>query len=334
MLAPVTPSAIEALVICPGCRTHHGDQLDVRTLQIAGDVLSCDCGRRYPIIDGVPIVLGDPAGYLRDDVTAIVERDLPPEVAALLVEHVPDDQPYARLLEHLSIYLDAHWGDRADPAVAPGIGPLAERIARLPRVGRAVELGCSVGRIVAELPADHVVGLDLQFGALRRARRILDGERVAYARRLSGRHYTGAMIDAGPLAVPAARRTLLCTDILDPPLIPAHYDRVVALNVLDSVARPRLLLSVVDGLCRPGGEVILSSPYAWQSSVMEERERIGGEDPAADVAEILRTGAGIAGRYEVEEEAEVSWTLRRDARSAVAYRVHYLRARKVGPKEG
>jgi SAM-dependent methyltransferase len=257
-----------------------------------------------------------------------------PEVAALLAEHGPDDHPYARLLEHLSIYLDAHWGDRAEPppeTAAFGARAIAERIARLPRVERAVELGCSAGRIVAELAAaaDHVVGLDLQFGALRRARRLLDGEPVAYARRLAGRHHAPAQVRAGDRAVPASRRTLLCADVLDPPLVPGHYDRVVALNMLDSVARPRLLLSVADGLCRPGGEVILSSPYQWQSSVMEDAERIGGADPAADVAAILRGGAGIAGRYEIEEEADVSWTLRRDARSAVEYRVHYLRARKL-----
>ncbi len=321
------PAVIEDLV-CPGCRTRDGDVLELRTLERAGeDVLGCACGRRYPIVDGVPIVLGDPAGLFRGEIAAIVERDISPEVAALLAAHGGDDAPYARMLEHLSIYLDAHWGDRADPPPeAGGFGAreIVERIGRLPRVARAVELGCSVGRIVAELAADHVVGIDLQPGAVRRARRILDGERVEYARRMVGRHYAGASIEVS--AVPA-RRTLICGDVLDPPLIPGHYDRVVALNMLDSVPRPRLLLAVADGLCRPGGELVLASPYSWQSSVMEDGERIGGADPAADVAALLR--AGIAGRYEIEEEADVSWTLRRDARSQVVYRVHYLRARKA-----
>ena len=321
------------LVVCPGCRTRTGDQLELRTLERAGDVLACECGRRYPIVDGVPIVLGDPTGFLGNAIATVLERDLAPEVAALLVEHGPDDHPYAQLLEHLSIYLDAHWGDRAEPSpgdAAFGARELARRIASLPHVERAVELGCSAGRIVAELAAsaDHVVGLDLQFGAVRRARRILDGERLAYNRRLAGRHYTAAAIAAGDRAVPAARRTLLCADALDPPLIPGHYDRVVALNLLDSVTRPRLLLSVMDGLCRPGGELILSSPYAWQSTVMDDRERIGGADPAAEVAAILRGGLGL-GRYRIEEEADVSWTLRRDARSSVVYRAHFLRARKT-----
>lgn len=322
------------LVVCPGCRVHTGERLELRTLDLAGDVLACECGRRYPIVDGVPIVLPDPAGFLQNAALSVLERDLAPPVAALLVEHVPDDHPYAQLLEHLSIYLDAHWGDRADPplpADAFAARALAERLAHLPRVERAVELGCSAGRIVAELAAsaEHVVGLDLQFAALRRARRILDGERLAYGRRLAGRHYAAAAITAGDRIVPAACRTLLCADALDPPLVPAHYDRVVALNVLDSVARPRLLLTVMDGLCRRGGELILSSPYAWQGTVMADAERIGGADPAADVAALLRAGTGLGARYEIEEEADVSWTLRRDARSSVAYRTHYLRARKT-----
>jgi hypothetical protein len=85
----------------------------------------------------------------------------------------------------------------------------------------------------------------------------------------------------------------------------------------------------MDGLCRRGGELILSSPYAWQGTVMADSERIGGADPAADVAAILRAGTGLGARYQIEEEADVSWTLRRDARSSVAYRTHFLRARKT-----
>jgi len=152
-------------LVCPGCRTRTGDRIDVRTLDRAGDLLACECGRRYPIIDEVPIVMANPAGYLRSEISTIVERDLSPDVAALLVADGPDEAPYARLLEHLSIYMDAHWGDRGVDRAQPPEGfaaqPIIERLARLPRVELAVELGCSVGRIVAELAvnADRVVGL-------------------------------------------------------------------------------------------------------------------------------------------------------------------------------
>lgn len=314
-------------MVCPGCRTATTDRIDVRTLQRTGDVLACACGLRYPIVDGVPIVLPHPADYLRGELASVVERDLPTDVAALLAAA---GDPYAKMLDHLSTYLDSHWGDRAEPRLdaSRGFGPepVRQRLAVLPPVALAVELGCSVGRIVAELAirAEHVVGLDLRFGAVRRARRILDGGRFDYNRRIIGRHYAPATLDSAAIA----NRTLLCADALDPPLIPRSYDRVVALNLLDSVANPRQLLVVMDGLCAEGGELILSSPYSWQSDVMADDQRIGGPDPAVDVAAILRDGSKLGARYVIEDEAELDWTLRRDSRMFVTYQVHYVRARK------
>lgn len=333
--------------MCPGCRTRTAERLDLRTLQPHGDVLVCACGRRYPVVDGVPIVMADPSAYLRAEAATVVERDLPAEVVELLIAGGPDDAPYPRLIEHLSIYLDAHWGDRAEPPpdgpgraadAGFGLGAIAARIAERAgeRVELAVELGCSTGRIVAELAAgaDRVCGLDLSFGAVRRARRLLDGERVEYARRVIGRRYAAAHATAGDRAVPAGRRLLVCGDALDPPLVPGVFGRVVALNLLDSVASPRQLLAVLDGLCQPGGEIIVSSPYAWQSSVMADHERLGwcatGEaDPAGELTGLLRAGTGLGARYEIEDEAELPWTLRRDSRSIASYSIHYVRARKM-----
>lgn len=330
------------LVLCPGCRVHHDGDLEVRTVERAGELLVCECGRRYPIVDEVPILMADAGGYLRSEMATVVERELTPEVQALLVAQLADDAPYARLLEHVSIYLDAHWGDHAEPPPEDGgkhasalpfaAAELAAKVrARAKdRVGLAIELGCSAGRIVAELyaGADHVVGLDLHMGTLRRARRLLAGEALVYNRRLAGRHYRAARVSAGELAVPTDRVTWICGDALDPPLLPNQYDRVVAFNVLDSVRQPRQLLGVLDGLCAHGGEILLSSPYAWQSDVVEEGGRIGGEDPARDLAALLQRGDGLAAPYTIEDEDELSWTLRKDARSSVSYRVHYLRVRK------
>jgi uncharacterized protein YbaR (Trm112 family)/SAM-dependent methyltransferase len=339
---------VDLVLVCPGCRTRTADRLDLRTLEPRGrgDVLVCACGRRYPVVDGVPIVMADPSGYLRAEAATVVERDLPAEVVELLIAGGPDDAPYPRLIEHLSLYLDAHWGDRAEPppdgpggtAAGFGLGAIAAKIAERAghRVELAVELGCSTGRIVAELAAgaDRVCGLDLSFGAVRRARRLLDGERVEYARRVVGRRYAAAHAAAGDRAVPAGRRLLVCGDALDPPLVPGVFGRVVALNLLDSVASPRQLLAVLDGLCQPGGEILVSSPYAWQSSVMADHERLGwsaadAADPAAELTALLRAGTGLAARYEIEDEAELPWTLRRDARSVASYSIHYVRARKM-----
>ena len=324
------------LVVCPGCRVLGEDGLSVRTLERRGDLLVCACGRRYPVLDGVPLVMADPTQYLLGELPALIEGEIPLEVGEVLAETGPDDAPYARLLEHLSIYLDAHWGDRAVPP-PDGLGPawpLAELAARVAAradapVQQAVELGCSTGRIVAELAAgaEQVVGLDLHMGALRRARRLLAGQPVRYGRRRAGRHYTAVEVSAAR-AIPQV--TWLCADALDPPLVPEQFGRVVAFNLLDSVRKPRQLLSVLDALCAPGGELLLSSPYAWQSAVVDESERFGGADPASWLRQQLERGDELRASYQIEDEAELPWTLRKDARSSVTYQVHYLRARKRG----
>ncbi len=370
-------------LICPACRrlTERGRELftlslvhilrclpasaeqlatsvtNTAAVEVEEGILACDnplCGRRYPIVGGVPIILpsleavggatggASLGGLLSGQLAALAA--LPPELATLLALDGPDDAPLPRLLEHLSIYLDAHFGDRATP---PPDGPggqtagwgsrelmttLAARAAA--PVACAVELGCSVGRGLVELSrgAQLVVGVDLHLGALLAARRLLHGESLRYARRTLGRHYTLAEIAAGPPL--SSRVALICGDALDPPLVPHGFARVVACNLLDSVRSPAGLLSVLDGLCEPGGELILSSPYSWQSGVVDEGARLGGAAPAADLRAILHSGgrglaAGLEAAYTIEDDRDLRWELRRDARSAHAYAVHYLRARKA-----
>lgn len=333
-----------ALLVCPACRrvTPGADPLapptvELSTLEPDGpDLLRClngACARAYAVVGGVAVLAADTRALA--DPAAALAPELSAAALSAFVADGPDDAPLPRQLEHLSIYLDAHWGDHATPPPdgVDGLGcralldVVAARSAVAP-VARAVELGASAGRLTHALAqgADEVVALDLHLGALLRARRLLDGAPLAYARRLVGRVYADARITPPPPA--RGRITLVAGDALDPPLVPGAFDRVVAANLLDSVARPSQLLLVLDGLVARGGELILATPYAWSSSVVEERERFGGADPAAALRRRLTDGDGLSARYTIEADDELPWTLRRDARSTVTYRVHTLRARK------
>jgi uncharacterized protein YbaR (Trm112 family) len=339
-------------IVCPACRkvTERGREMFTLAVErrlresasgIDEGTLRCEnerCGRRYPIIDGIPIVMGDLGAWLATEAASVVEDlELHVETSALLAESASGDgDTYPMLLEHVSVYADAHWGDRALPppdgpaprfAFEPFARKLAERAA-FP-VERAVELGCSMGRGLVELArgARVTVGIDRNFATLRRARHLLAGEPLPFARRAVGRVYARAVIQPGDAAAPGVG--LVCADALDPPLAPGFFGRVAAFNLLDAVRAPPQLLHVLDGLAAPGGEILVSSPYAWQSAFVEEDQRIGGADPAAAVKKTLATGEGLESRYAIDDEGDLPWALRRDARSSTAYSVHYLRARKA-----
>src|SRR5262249_46214983 len=134
------------------------------------------------------------------------------------------------------------------------------------------------------------------------------------------RFYSVATVEPGPHAPGAI--AWICADALDPPLAPGSFDRVAALNLLDAVHAPATLLAVARKLCRGGGELLLASPYAWQSGHGRRGHRLGGADPGAEVVRLL-VEAGLA----LEEQADLPWTLRRDARASLAYRTHWLRFR-------
>jgi SAM-dependent methyltransferase len=296
-------------------------------------VLRCTgCARRYPVLGGAPVVMRDLGAFLGSGALSLLSREVDPDVLAVLAAAGVDEAPIAHETALLSSYLDASWGDRAAPPPdGPGAGvgasalvrKVAERAER--RVQRALELGCGVGRALAALApgADLCVGLDASPWALRAARRLLGGRELLYARRSSGRHYARASVSPGDATAPGAQ--FLCADALAPPLAPGTFDRVAALNLLDAVHSPALLLDVLAGLLAPGGELLLAAPYAWSSAITVEAERWG-----PDPAESLRAALRSRGLRIEDEELRVPWVLRRDERAASLYEAHWVRASKPG----
>src|SRR5262245_61033578 len=101
-------------LICPACRRLRERGRELWTVPLAavlvqGDdaevlegSLRCEntaCARFYPILDGIPILVADPAALLRAQPAALTA--LRPETLALLVSDSPDDAPLSQLAAHL-----------------------------------------------------------------------------------------------------------------------------------------------------------------------------------------------------------------------------------------
>lgn len=314
--------ALARLLVCPRCRHRdaaHGE-LQVHTVALGPSHAECTgCGATYPVVDGIPLLVPSPAGLLRGDGLCHF-NGLSPEAALPLLVGATDADPWVRHLEWRSMWLHAHWADTLERPEVPGFAPFAARLAALPPVPATVELGCSFGRGLSALRGDLVVGVDLAVDALRAAQGLLQGRPLRFGLRALGREYALRELRPPARATPPQ---LVVGDVLDPPLVPGAFDRVVALNVLDAVSDPATLLAVMDGLCRPGGELIIASPFAWQSAVTDDALRPTG-DPLAWLAAQL--GAG----YALDPAVSVPWALRRDARCELRYDAVWLRAVKRG----
>lgn len=135
---------------------------------------------------------------------------------------------------------------------------------RLGPSARALDLGCAVGRSAFEL-ARHcgsVAAVDFSSRFIEAARILQGSGAVEYP-----------VCEEGELTLRATARV---PDGVNPHRVrfevgdalalgPEHgdYDVVLAANLLDRVPRPRALLGGFARLVKPGGQLILTSPYTW-----------------------------------------------------------------------
>jgi len=142
---------------------------------------------------------------------------------------------------------------------------------------RALELGCSVGRSSFELSrlCREVVGIDysqrfVEAAEIIRTRGVLAYERIDegdLSTRLEARL---------PCGVHPERVRFLQGDALDVPEHLGSFDVILAVNLVDRLSEPKRFLQGLAARTRPGGQLILSSPYTWSELYTEKPQWLGG----------------------------------------------------------
>jgi SAM-dependent methyltransferase len=269
------------------------------------------CGREYPVIDGLAIVVDDLAGYLREERRVILRRrDLPAWAHELLDLDLDDGDPERRRAQSLAAYAAAYPAppDPALAGLAAGLPAFLDRClaAHAPRGAgtRGLDAGAGTGGFTALLArhVDHAVGFELAFDRARRAR---EDARA----RGGGRRPWFAVASAEV-----------------PPFDAASFDVVTALNVLDAVRHPRRLLAALHRCLRPGGLLVVTTPFTYASARTPLAEQL-------DEDELLPWLAALGGApgYEVlEDEPRVPWHLPTGDRHHDVYLVRAIAARKAG----
>ncbi len=342
--------------VCPRCRAAGVDAplnlakiLARESGRIRHGILHCpnpDCAREYPILDGIPVIAPDVTQLLAAQGIGLMLRDdLPSDIETLLGDAIGPDSWLDTLRQTLSTYA---WDSYAafdpaelSPTPLPGAAArcaqaLLDLFGAVPSPAHALDLGCAAGgasfALAAAQPSALVLGLDSHLGLLRIAQRAAGGS-VQYLRRRIGLAY-----DERRFAVdlPGAERVdFWAVDATALPFADASAGIVMALNLLDCLPAPRLLLAEMARAAKPGGAVLLATPFDWMARATPVAHWIGGHSQRAPhgaagetfLRTLVSAGAhpeAIAGLAIRGERQGFPWSTRLHDRSHVAYETFLL----------
>lgn len=334
-LAPVCPLC--RLAERPPARLELGPVARADGEDVVEGALVCtspQCRREHPIVDGIPVVVADLAGWAAHQLPAVLRReDLTPFTLGLLGDAAGPASELDRERSNLSGYGHDHWLEESFAdlvAAALAQGP--------PPAGVWLDAGCAVGRGTVELAragAELAVGVDLSFAMVRAAERVRRTGRAEMAVRRSGIVYDRVDRDVGP--VPASAVSFWCADATLLPFGEGAFAGALSLNVLDCVPAPAAHLAELARTLAPGGTAHLSTPFDWAPTTAAVDQWIGGHsqraphggDPAAELRRLLGARGGLGlGLEIVAERDRVPWRVYANERSHVEYELLLLALRR------
>jgi SAM-dependent methyltransferase len=289
-----------------------------------------DCRTVYPVFDGVPLMVADVGAYFAEAAPYwLMRQDLSAGQEDLIGRLLPPGSYTDVSRQHLSSYARDHYGagDPLDTAAPlPGAawrlveaGLKQAEAAGAPVSGPVLDLGCATGGIAVKLAAEGygpVTGIDLSAPLLRMAARTVAEGTARYPYRLRGTVFERREVPV-PTGLPVR---FVLGDGLNPPVADSQFGLVVALNLLDCVGDPLALLDRICGLLRPGGHLIVTTPFDWSAAATPPDRWIGARssaDSAPDLAGMLRRREDLS----ILAAMECPWSVRLHERAAVHYSV-------------
>ncbi|MEZ5405689.1 MAG: putative 4-mercaptohistidine N1-methyltransferase [Verrucomicrobiia bacterium] len=186
----------------------------------------------------------------------------------------------------LAQYLLFHYGKREE--ILPySFGPVdalyfSVRCAELgarwsQKQGRALDLGCAVGRATFELAKNfgEVIGLDASRRFIATANQLKQNGELSYSFPLEG-ELVEKFVAQVPSDIAKERVTFVHGDAcqLDSKL--GAFDLVLMANLIDRLPEPKRCLEKISSFLSNKGILLMTSPYTWLETVTAKEEWLGG----------------------------------------------------------
>ena len=177
--------------------------------------------------------------------------------------------------------------------------------------GRALDVGCAVGRSCFELSQlfSEVVGIDFSIGFIHAARQIQKLGSITINIPVEGLR-TCKFTASIPLSARPERVVFTQGDAmrLDPSL--GTFDLVLAANLICRLPRPRDFLKRLPSLVKPHGQLLLTTPFTWVEEYTSRENWLGNDSKSSfeELCEILSQ------HFTLELQRDLPFVIREHAR--------------------
>jgi SAM-dependent methyltransferase/uncharacterized protein YbaR (Trm112 family) len=324
----------------------------------SGEIACSGCHKKYPIMNGVAILVPDVRVYLLTHVKGISrwvsDSEIPADIRSdfqkarreIETEHIEEDLEAERVtaLYVMNHYLRAQgsvpWWKPKNGDSSQEIGEIIERFwdhgpfAKISKLWGSekrslIELGCGVGGLYAHL-SDRVsqyLGVDSSFASIALARKLAlglpdplkAGEKVL----VPGDLLNGTVsLDIKDLLNPVrsnGKADFIVGDAVQPPIAPGLWDASAALNMIDMLDDPGILPKLQKDVVKKGGLAIQSSPYVWHPDAARSVQKQSGKSNSAQAVEKLYENCG----FKIEQsQSQVPWLFFKHSRQLEIYSIH------------
>lgn len=186
----------------------------------------------------------------------------------------------------------------------------------LPQRARALDLGCAVGRSTFELArfCERAVGIDYSHRFIEAAKTIRRDGALAYRRTDEGA-LTTPLVALAPANVDAGRVSFEQGDAMNLRGDLGAFEVVLMANLIDRLTEPRRCLARLPELVKPGGQLIITSPYTWLEEFTPRENWLGGcERAGSRVTTLDGLREALDTDFELTATASLPFLIREHAR--------------------
>jgi putative 4-mercaptohistidine N1-methyltranferase len=218
-------------------------------------------------------------------------------------------------------YLDFHYGPEALGVPNFPRACAAEVIPLLPteRRRRCLDIGCSVGRSAFEFARafEHVDAIDFSARFIQSGVRLQEGGEIHYEVPTEGELTVARSVSLDKLGLGDLRTKVafMQGDACNLKSLYTGYDLVFAGNLIDRLYDPRLFLDGIAPRIRPGGVLVITSPYTWLEEYTPKAKWLGGRREAGEpLSTFDGLARALAGGFSLLHREDIPFVIRETAR--------------------